>query len=353
MTGALLLVAVLLTLPLEAQLSPKFADWARGPVRWLMTRDEQKTWKTIANDAEAQEFIDLFWARRDPTPGTYVNQFRLDFEARVKYADEHLGHTGSAGSNTDRGHALIVLGFPTNADRFDKSAPGSKPIQGSMTGEREVWTWEKDDARKFDRPRIEAVFVRDPVNGVVQRDTARNNIMSAFANAVEKAIVDRRMTVAPEWARSEPEPATSSQIVLARSAIFPKETKAVARGVHSLLLVKNAAALPDPQGGTDPIAAAHNADTFGKTDDLGYVFEYCGPSESLLVAISITGANGNMVAPAEEEPIEAIKAVPGCGIIRASIPLGDMQVAPGSYTFNVNLRDGSQSYNLSRDFKIE
>lgn len=359
------LLVVLISLPLYGALSPKYVDWAKGPARWLMTRAEQKAWQSITTDDEAQAFIDLFWARRDPTPGTYTNEFKLEFEARVKYADETFAHAGSAGSMTDRGHALIVLGYPTNADRFQKKR-GAAVSQGTMTrssgtfgqgtmsGEREVWSWEKKDARKFGLPYIEAVFVEDPANGVVQRDTARNNIMTAYANAVERAIIDHKMTDAPEWARAEPTAQPAAVVGRTKGAVHTRNAPvAVARGVHSLMLVKNAGALADPQGGTDPLAGAKNIDTFGKTDDVGYVFEYCGPSERLMVTISITGANGNMVAPAEEVPIEAIKAVPGCGLVRGSIPLGDLQVAPGTYTFKIKLDDGPQSYNLSEQFRIE
>jgi hypothetical protein len=128
-------------------------------------------------------------------------------------------------------------------------------------------------------------------------------------------------------------------------------------GAHGLVLVKNAALLAAPQGGSDPFAGVTSLNLFSKTDDLGYAFEYCGASESVKMTIAIRGtAEGkkvNMVAPTEDVPVEAIKVVPGCSMVRASIPLNDMQVMPGSYTFSVKLDDGPQSYNLSQDFKVE
>jgi hypothetical protein len=62
-----------------AQLSMAKADWARGPVQYLMTRDELTAWNAVKSDADADKFIALFWARRDPTPGTQQNEFREDF----------------------------------------------------------------------------------------------------------------------------------------------------------------------------------------------------------------------------------------------------------------------------------
>jgi len=369
--GAVLIVLVLFSLSSYAALSQKYDDWAKGPAKWLMTRDELRIWKTITTDEQAQAFIDLFWARRDPTPGTYLNEYKREFDYRVKYAEQNFGHQGTPGALTDRGHAVIVLGFPTVSDKSGKkdgaaarAASGSTGSfgSGSLLGEKEIWTWEKEDARKYDMPRIEAVFIQDPVNGVVQRDTQKNEIMTAFANAVEKAVVDRKMTVAPDWATQPPmvlaaEPAKKPSARGAAPAAPAAPHRQGAPGAHSLLLIKNAATLPDPQGGSDPLDGLKDVDLFATTDDLGYVFEYCGESETVKVTISISGQAGgrkiSMSAPTEEVPVETIKVVPGCGIIRASIPLGDMKVLAGTYTFSVKLEDGPQSYNLSQDFKVE
>jgi GWxTD domain-containing protein len=364
--GAVLVVLSLFSLSMYAALSQQYVDFGKGPAKWLMTRDEQKKWKSVSTDEQAQEFIDLFWARRDPTPGTYVNEYKQEFDARVKYAQENYSHRLVSGPLSDQGHAVIVLGFPTNNGKVFKQASsmtggGGGAIaggeaHGSMMGERETWLWEKDDARKFDMPRIEAVFIKDPFSGLVQRDTQRSEIMTAYANAVEKAVVDKNMTVAPEWAKRPP---TQVEFVAANKGTG-KPVVAVRQGeagVHSLFLVKDAMALPAPQSGVDPLAGVQTVSAFTKSDDLGYAFEYCGAAESLKMTISIKGsANGqkiNMTAPLEDVPVEAIKVVPGCSLVRASIPLGDMNVAPGTYAFSIKLDDGAQSYNLAQDFKVE
>ena len=84
-----------------AALSSKYADWPKGPVQWLMTRDDWRAWKNVKTDEEAQAFIDLFWARRDPTVGTYQNEFQAEFEGRVAYADaNYKSEHGKRGSGT-------------------------------------------------------------------------------------------------------------------------------------------------------------------------------------------------------------------------------------------------------------
>src|SRR5579884_3673527 len=100
-----------------AQLSMSKADWAQGPVKFLMTKDAQAQWNALKSDAEADQFIALFWARRDPTPGTPENEFKEAFDQRVAYADQHFSTARQKGSLTDRGRILVLFGPPTRALR--------------------------------------------------------------------------------------------------------------------------------------------------------------------------------------------------------------------------------------------
>ncbi len=98
-----------------AQLGPKYADWGDGPAQHLMTKDEKKQWKAIHGDTEAAAFVELFWAKRDPTPDTPRNEFREAFDARVKFSDENFASHRLRGAMTDRGKVFILLGPPEQA----------------------------------------------------------------------------------------------------------------------------------------------------------------------------------------------------------------------------------------------
>src|SRR6185369_10583837 len=121
----------------SASLSSKFVEWGKGPAQYLMTKEEQSQWKKINDDAAAQAFADLFWARRDPSPGTPANEFKDDFDARVAAADKQFPQGRTKGSLTDRGHVFILLGRPTRIDRTNPEpkstilAPDSASTAGS------------------------------------------------------------------------------------------------------------------------------------------------------------------------------------------------------------------------------
>ncbi|MBV9494493.1 MAG: GWxTD domain-containing protein [Acidobacteria bacterium] len=115
-------------------LSDQYVQFGKGPAQWIMTKDEAKQWKSVRDDAAAQAFIDLFWAKRDPSAGTPQNEFREEFDAKVKYADEHFAHGKTVGSMTDRGHVLIVMGSPSRIQRTDSQPQGTIQKQGVVSG---------------------------------------------------------------------------------------------------------------------------------------------------------------------------------------------------------------------------
>ncbi len=87
-------------------------DWRAGPVRYLLTRAEDKTYKTLATDSERRYFIEQFWSRRDPSVGTVYIQFRDEFWSRVRRANHQFIQTARDGWITDRGKIYILLGPP-------------------------------------------------------------------------------------------------------------------------------------------------------------------------------------------------------------------------------------------------
>ena len=106
---------------------PVGATWADGPVRWIMTDEERRNWDSLGSGSEWQDFVDLFWERRNPRPGNPDNVFKTTFERRVAFADANLIQVeGQRGSLTDRGMVFILLGPP--------SYIGKKPIRDAADG---------------------------------------------------------------------------------------------------------------------------------------------------------------------------------------------------------------------------
>jgi GWxTD domain-containing protein len=119
----------------EAQLSSEYADWANGPEGFLLTKKEKKEWAKITTDAEAARFIELFWARRNPDPGSAVNPFKAEFEARVRVADENFGYGSHRGSLSERGRVLILMGPPDSRQVRGIDGAPSTDLATGATGD--------------------------------------------------------------------------------------------------------------------------------------------------------------------------------------------------------------------------
>ncbi len=126
-------------------------DWRSGPVRYILTRNEDKAFKRLRTDEERAAFIERFWARRDPTPVTPFNEFRVQFRERVAAANRQFQDSAVPGWKTDRGKIYVLLG-PPDEIIHDTVARGHR---GTI-----LWTY-RNTARPDLGPNMIVPFARD------------------------------------------------------------------------------------------------------------------------------------------------------------------------------------------------
>ncbi len=79
-----------------------FSRW-NDEVRYIITDQERAAWDKLGSDAEREKFIEQFWERRDPTPGTVENEYREEHYRRIAYTNQRFGFADHAGSFSVRG----------------------------------------------------------------------------------------------------------------------------------------------------------------------------------------------------------------------------------------------------------
>jgi len=130
----------------DAQLSGDIANWADGPEGFLLTKKEKKEWAKVKTDAEAERFIELFWAKRNPELHSSFNQFRDDFERKVVFADKNFTFGKHRGALSARGQVLILMGRPDSRQvRGIEGAPatsGGSGEFGDVEGNTETWYYD-------------------------------------------------------------------------------------------------------------------------------------------------------------------------------------------------------------------
>ena len=110
-----LLPALLLTLVAGAAFAAsRDVDPKRFPrvARVLLLPEEAALLKELRDDKDRLEFQKIFWARRDPTPGTPQNEFQENVLKLWTRSDELFSDSGQRGSETGCGQLLTLLGRP-------------------------------------------------------------------------------------------------------------------------------------------------------------------------------------------------------------------------------------------------
>lgn len=98
---------------------PNYAAWLNQDVRWIATDEERAAFKRLRSDEERDQFVQQFWLPRDPTPGTFLNEFEQEHYRRMLYANEHFATADTPGWRTDRGRIYIVYGKPDEVTAED------------------------------------------------------------------------------------------------------------------------------------------------------------------------------------------------------------------------------------------
>jgi GWxTD domain-containing protein len=308
----------------EAGLSKTAKEWRRGPEKFLMSDEEERAWKAVTADADAAAFIDLFWARRDPTAGTPRNEFREEFLTRVRYAEAAFTEKRTRGSLTERGQVYILLGPPEKGSRGAMTMTGHSGMSSASarSAENVVWTWPRELAVSLGVPKLSAIFNQVVNSDMYTRDTKFGQFSNVSAIAIQKNIVHPEMTAVPEWALR-----VSNEVFSIAAAPAPRGNAEATGRIGRLVLMGDFNAL-NLDADTDPLALLQPMTEFAAESDLAYVLEYCGSPGTLKVETKIN----DMAAASELQPAP-MKALAGCGAIPGMLNLSGFK--RGSYEIEI------------------
>ncbi len=111
-----------------------YAQWLSRDVVYIIADEERAAFLRLKTDAERDKFIEQFWLRRDPTPGTPKNEFKDEHYRRIASANQRFRTaSGTPGWQTDRGHMYIVYGPPDEIE--DHPAGAQSPYAN------EIWMY--------------------------------------------------------------------------------------------------------------------------------------------------------------------------------------------------------------------
>jgi GWxTD domain-containing protein len=133
-TAAMALSAWQTQAPAQSPNAPQVAWWQKWldeDVVYIIQDQERNAFLKLTSDEERRYFVDQFWERRDPTPGTVENEFKNEHYRRLGFVSRFASRSGVAGWKTDRGRIYIVYGPPDQIESHPAGdrQPGSPPSE--------------------------------------------------------------------------------------------------------------------------------------------------------------------------------------------------------------------------------
>jgi GWxTD domain-containing protein len=120
---ALVLTSTLAWTALQQPEATPWQKWVREDVAYIITNAERTAFNNLTTDAEREYFIEQFWLRRDPTPGTPANEFKDEHYRRIAYANQQFTDAHLDGWKSDRGRIYITYGPPDEIDSHTSEVP--------------------------------------------------------------------------------------------------------------------------------------------------------------------------------------------------------------------------------------
>ena len=122
---------------IQKEMESPYKKWLQEEVPYVITDEERGAFKKLSTDEEREQFIEQFWERRNPNPGSPENEFKEEYYRRIAYANEHYA-SGIPGWKADRGRIYIMYG---PADEIESHPSGGTYMRPPEEGGGETSTF--------------------------------------------------------------------------------------------------------------------------------------------------------------------------------------------------------------------
>ena len=122
---------------IKKEMESPYKKWLDEEVPYIITDEERSSFRKLSTDDEREQFIEAFWERRNPNPGSPENEAKEEYYRRIAYANEHYA-SGIPGWKTDRGRIYIMYG---PADEIESHPSGGSYMRPPEEGGGETSTY--------------------------------------------------------------------------------------------------------------------------------------------------------------------------------------------------------------------
>lgn len=120
----------------------KYKEWLDEEVKLLITSEEEAEFNKLKTDEEKDAFIDLFWAKRDPSPTTKENEFKDEWYTRLEHVNKTFTRGVSKSWRSDQGKVYMFFGPPSSTSATGPVDRGVSTGGTQISGGTEVWVYQ-------------------------------------------------------------------------------------------------------------------------------------------------------------------------------------------------------------------
>ena len=120
----------------------KYEKWLKEEVPLLILSEEKAEFEKLKTDADKDRFIELFWAKRDPSPNSKVNEFRDEWMARLAHVTKaYAAGVGPKGWRSDMGKVYLFFGPPAQVQGGAAGVRRASTEGSQMDAPSETWVY--------------------------------------------------------------------------------------------------------------------------------------------------------------------------------------------------------------------
>lgn len=159
-------------------------DWLKD-VSLIITDSEKAEFKNLKNAKDIEDFVKLFWARKDPTPFDEKNEFKEEFYRRLEYVKKAFIYGYKYGLETDQGKVYISFGKPSKV--FDHGA-----------GTQE-WVYAAQPWMNYPKPSFNVVFTHDGTGFALDTSRTESRVIQTLYAYPKIILLYPNLTKVPEY----------------------------------------------------------------------------------------------------------------------------------------------------------
>jgi len=168
-------------------------NWHKEEVNHIITKAEAAEYRKLKKEEDWEFYINLFWAKRDPTPNTEKNEFKEEYYQRLAHVENTFRYGYNKGTKTEQGKIYLYFGQAKILQQ-SPSVQASQSLQSD-----EMWFYPSQPWMKLPKDSYSVVFSHDGVGYAINHTQTNNRVIQAIYKYPETILLYPDLKELPDY----------------------------------------------------------------------------------------------------------------------------------------------------------